>query len=87
MQKAGALGLAAAVPASLFSGNAIAASPKRGGHMRVATELDSSADQLDPRQLSSGHTNFLWYSMHNSFIRYFHFSLMISGGICALIIA
>ncbi len=65
MQKAGALGLAAAVPASLFSGNALAATPKRGGHMRVATVQGSSADQLDPRQLSSGHTNFLWYSIHN----------------------
>ena len=43
LQKASALGLAAAIPASLISGNAIAATPKRGGHMRVATVQGSSA--------------------------------------------
>jgi len=64
MQKAAALGLAAAVPAALVSGNAHAATPKRGGHLRVATVQGSSTDQLDPTQLSSGHTNFLWYSIH-----------------------
>ena len=65
MQKAGALGLAAAAPASLFSGNAIAASPKRGGHLRVATVQGSSTDSLDPSLLTSGHTNFLFYTMHS----------------------
>lgn len=65
LQKAAALGLASAVPAALVSGNALAASPKRGGHLRVATVQGSSTDKLDPTQLSSGHTNFLWYSIHN----------------------
>ncbi|MFT5115406.1 MAG: peptide/nickel transport system substrate-binding protein [Parasphingorhabdus sp.] len=64
LQKASALGIASAVPAALVSGNAFAAMPKRGGHMRVATVQGSSTDKLDPIFLSSGHTNFLWYSMH-----------------------
>ncbi len=65
LQKATALGLASAVPAALISGSAHAAMPKSGGHLRVATVQGSSTDQLDPTQLSSGHTNFLWYSIHN----------------------
>ncbi|MDH3762888.1 MAG: ABC transporter substrate-binding protein [Gammaproteobacteria bacterium] len=65
LQKAGALGLASAVPAALISGNALAASPRRGGHLRVATVQGSSTDQLDPTQLTSGHTNFLMYTIHN----------------------
>ena len=64
LQKAGALGLASAVPATLLSGSAQAATPKRGGHLRVATVQGSSTDKLDPIFLSSGHTNFLWYSIH-----------------------
>ena len=43
LQKAGAMGLASAIPAALVSGNAIAA-PKRGGHLRVATVQGSSTD-------------------------------------------
>jgi peptide/nickel transport system substrate-binding protein len=65
MQKAAALGLAAAVPSALISTGAQAATPRRGGHLRVATVQGSSTDQLDPAQLSSGHTNFLWYSIHS----------------------
>jgi len=64
LQKAGALGLASAIPATLMSGSAQAAGPKRGGHLRVATVQGSSTDKLDPIFLSSGHTNFLWYSIH-----------------------
>ncbi len=33
LQTASALGLAAAIPASLFSANALAATPKKGGHV------------------------------------------------------
>ncbi len=63
MQKSGALGLAAVVPGSLFSGKA-AAQPTRGGHLRVATVQGSSTDSLDPTRLTSGHTNFLFYTAH-----------------------
>jgi peptide/nickel transport system substrate-binding protein len=65
LQKASALGIAAAAPASLYSGYALAATPKRGGHLRVATVQGSSSDSLDPSLLTSGHTNFLQYTMHN----------------------
>ena len=65
LQKAGAMGLAAAVPAALLSGTARAAGPKRGGHLRVATVQGSSTDQLDPTQLTSGHTNFLFSTIHS----------------------
>ena len=50
MQKAAAMGLAAAVPGALLSSEAHAAA-KRGGHLRVATVQGSSTDQLDPTQL------------------------------------
>jgi peptide/nickel transport system substrate-binding protein len=63
LQKTSALGLAAAVPASLFSESA-AASPVSGGHLRVATVQGSSTDSLDPTQLTSGHTNFLFSTTH-----------------------
>ena len=63
MQRASALGLAPAIPTILFSGN-VQSAPKRGGHFRVATVQGSSTDNLDPTFLSSGHTNFLWYSIH-----------------------
>ena len=64
IQRAGALGLASAIPGALISNNAIAA-PKRGGHLRVATVQGSSADQLNPNQLTSGHTNFLFSTIHS----------------------
>ena len=65
IQKAGALGLASAVPAAMVSGSALAAGPKRGGHLRIATVQGSSADQLNPNQLTSGHTNFLFSTIHS----------------------
>jgi len=64
LKKASALGIAAAVPSALFSGNAIAASPKRGGHLRIATTGGSSGDSLDPTLLTSPHVNFLFFTIH-----------------------
>lgn len=65
LQKGGALGIAGAIPGSLLSTQTLAATPKRGGHMRVATNQGSTTDALDPRMLTSGFTNFLFYTMHN----------------------
>ena len=65
LQQTGALGLASAIPSALIGGSAQAATPRRGGHLRVATVQGSSTDRLDPTQLTSGHTNFLFYAMHN----------------------
>ena len=65
LQKAGVLGLASAAPAALFSSSsALAATPKRGGHLSVATANGSTTDQLDPIQLSSGMVSFMQYAMH-----------------------
>ena len=60
----GALSLAGAAP-GLFLGSTAQAAPQKGGHLRVATVQGSSTDSLDPTQLTSGHTNFLQYSMHS----------------------
>jgi len=49
-KRAGALGALAALPGSLISTHAHAATPKPGGHLRIQT--------------TSGHTNFLFYTMH-----------------------
>ena len=65
MAKSAALGITAAAPAGLFSGSAYAAGPKRGGHLRVATVQGSSSDSLDPAQLTSGMTTFLFFTAHS----------------------
>ncbi len=64
-QHAGVVGLAAALPTALTSTSAIAATPQMGGHLRVATVQGSSTDSLDPIQTTSGHTNFLFYTIHS----------------------
>ncbi|MGI9319155.1 MAG: ABC transporter substrate-binding protein, partial [bacterium] len=64
LKQSTALGISAAAPATLFSDTALAAGPKKGGHMRVATVQGSTTDSLDPTQLTSGATNFLFYSAH-----------------------
>ncbi len=63
LQHTSKLGMAAAVPASMLSVNA-AAAPKPGGHMRIATVQGSTTDALDPTKLTSGHTNFLFSTVH-----------------------
>ena len=64
LTRAGSLGLLAALPASLTTTAASAATPKSGGHLRIATVQGSSTDSLDPIQTTSGHTNFLFYTIH-----------------------
>ncbi len=65
LKRASVLGVAAAAPGSLLMNTAHAATPKKGGHMRVATVQGSSTDLLDPTQLTSGMTNFLFYTIHS----------------------
>ncbi len=60
--RSSAMGLLFAVPAGLVAEQARADAPKRGGHMRVATVQGSTTDKLDPTQLTSGFTNFTFYS-------------------------
>ena len=66
MKASGALGVASATPGLLIGSSAQAATPSRGGHLRVATVQGSSTDDLDPIKLTSGHTNFLFSTMHNA---------------------
>jgi len=65
LKQSAALGIAIAAPGSLLTTKAYAGTPKKGGHMRVATVQGSSTDSLDPTQLTSGMTNFLFYSVHS----------------------
>ena len=62
----GALGIAGAAPGLFVGSAAHAATPQSGGHLRIATVQGSSTDLLDPIRLTSGHTNFLFSTMHNA---------------------
>lgn len=53
MGRTAALGIAASVGAGLFS-QAQAATPKRGGHMRLAMGHGSTSDTLDPATIANG---------------------------------
>ncbi len=64
LKKASALGIAGALPGALLSTNAVAAKPKRGGHLRIALAGGSTGDSLDPTRLTSPHINFLYYTTH-----------------------
>jgi len=55
LTRASALGMAMAMPASLFSG-AVAAAPKKGGHFRVGMGHGSTTDSLDPATWENGFT-------------------------------
>lgn len=66
MQASGALGIAGAAPELFLGSAAHAATPVRGGHLRVATPQGSSTDALDPIRPSSGHTNFMFATFHGT---------------------
>ena len=66
MQASGAIGMAGAVPELFLGSAAHAATPVKGGHLRVATVQGSSTDALDPIRLTSGHTNFAFSTFHNA---------------------
>ena len=66
MQASGALGVAGAAPGLFLGSAAHAATPVRGGHLRVSTVQGSSTDALDPIRLTSGHTNFMFSTFHNA---------------------
>ena len=64
LKRSSTLAAAGLVPGSLFSGNAYATSPKKGGHLSVATVQGSTSDSLDTISLTSGMTSFVFYSIH-----------------------
>lgn len=65
VKRTATLGMAASVPGVLLSPTTLAAVPKKGGHMRIATVQGSTTDSLDPTLLTSGFTNFLFYTAHS----------------------
>ena len=65
IKQSSVLGISAALPTSLMAPNAYAAGPNKGGHLRVATVQGSSSDSLDPAQLTSGMTTFLFFTAHS----------------------
>ena len=65
MKRTAALGMTAAASTSLIGNIAQAATPKRGGHMRVATVQGATTDSLDPILLTSGFTNFTHYTTYS----------------------
>ena len=65
VKASGTLGLLGAAPSLLIGSAAQAATPTKGGHLRIATVQGSSTDSLDTIQLTSGHSNFLFSTMHS----------------------
>ncbi len=60
-----ALGVAAALPAGLLAEQAQAATPKRGGHLRLGSSQGSTTDSLDPILLTSGFIQIVQYTIYN----------------------
>ena len=59
IQRATALGMAAAVPSALLLDEAKAAEPKRGGHLRIGSGHGATSDSLDPSQHTSSYITLL----------------------------
>lgn len=62
LKTASVVGLFAGLPAG-FMGQAQAAAPKRGGHLRVDSREGSTTDTIDPAVPTSGFINFLLYTV------------------------
>ncbi len=66
LERATALGLSVAAATSLSSGEATAAEPKKGGHMRAGMGHGSTTDSLDPATYENGFmNNALCFAVHN----------------------
>ncbi len=61
-----ALGLAAAAPGVLFSGSALAATPKKGGHFRLGLGHGSTTDSLDPGTFENAYSQTMGYGIRNN---------------------
>jgi peptide/nickel transport system substrate-binding protein len=59
LKRATALGVAAALPAALLAKEAQAATPKRGGRLRLGSGHGSTADSIDPSLFTSGYATLL----------------------------
>jgi peptide/nickel transport system substrate-binding protein len=67
-----ALGVAAALTPSFLAGNAFAATPKKGGVLRIACTGGSTTDSLDPGTLTSQYNQFLNFQMRNCLVEIDH---------------
>jgi peptide/nickel transport system substrate-binding protein len=72
MARVSALGLMAAVSPALFSDKAHAATPKRGGHMRIGATGGSTTDSLDPGTLTSTHNQLVNFQLRNCLVEVDH---------------
>lgn len=63
MEGAAAAGIAASA-ATVMMNNAVAATPKRGGHMRIGMGHGSTTDSLDPATYENGFMNTMAHTLH-----------------------
>lgn len=65
MKRAGAVGAISALPLGVLSYEARAATPKRGGHIRIANPETSTTDVLDTTKLTSGFSQMMFYTIYS----------------------
>jgi len=65
LDRAAALGISATIGATLLGQSAYAATPKRGGEVRVATEESSQTESYDPTKMVSGTDAARAYQVYN----------------------
>ncbi|MBW2655022.1 MAG: twin-arginine translocation signal domain-containing protein, partial [Deltaproteobacteria bacterium] len=67
-----ALGLAAAVSPALLSGNAMAATPRKGGRFIMGCTGGSTTDSMDPGTLTSNMNQNLNWQIRNNLVEIDH---------------
>lgn len=67
-----ALGLAATISPAILTRSGQAATPKKGGKLRVACTGGSTTDSLDPGSLTSTYNDFLNFQMRNCLVEVDH---------------
>ena len=65
LARTSALGAVSAISPVLFSGTAIAATPKKGGTLRVGIGHGSTTDTLDPATFTDSYMQFVGYGLRN----------------------
>ena len=66
--KASALGATAALSTSILGGPALAATPKKGGTLRIGIGHGSTTDTLDPATFTDTYTQFIGYALRNTLV-------------------
>jgi len=65
LARTSALGAVSAISPVLFSGAAVAATPKKGGRLRVGIGHGSTSDTLDPATFTDSYMQFVGYGLRN----------------------